>query len=91
MKHNPDNERTKRRYFVFLKDAKGQNPSSIDGVAMALTKFEKYNKRKSFKAFHYEQAIGFKNFLLKQKSESTGEKLSKATIHSTLSDKDWVS
>ena len=84
MKHNPDNERTKRRYFVFLKDAKGQNPSSIDGVAMALTKFEKYNKRKSFKAFHYEQAIGFKNFLLKQISESTGEMLSKATIHSTL-------
>lgn len=84
MTHNPNNERIKRKYFVFLKDAKGQNPSSIDGVAMALTKFEKYNKRKDFKAFHFEQAIGFKNYLLRQNNASTGKKLSKATIHSTL-------
>jgi len=84
MKYNPENERIKRRYFVFLKDAKGQNQATIDGVAAALTRFESYNKRKSFKAFHYEQAIAFKKYLAGLNSVSTGDKLSKSTIHSLL-------
>ena len=84
MKYNPNNERIKRKYFVFLKDAKGQNDASIDGVAMALTRFETYNKRKDFKAFHYEQAIAFKRHLAKQNNSTTDEKLSKATIHTIL-------
>lgn len=84
MKYNPENERIKRKYFVFLKDAKGQNQATIDGVAAALTRFESYNKRKSFKAFHYEQAIAFKKYLAGLNSVSTGDKLSKSTIHSTL-------
>jgi len=84
MKHNPDNERIKRKYLIFLKDAKGQSEASIDGVAMALTRFETYNKRKNFKAFHYEQAIAFKKYLTSQDNQKTGEKLAKGTIHSTL-------
>ena len=84
MKYNANNERIKRKYFVFLKDAKGQNSASIDGVAMALSRFEIYNKRKDFKAFHYEQAIGFKKHLAKQINAVTNERLSKATIHSVL-------
>ena len=84
MKHNPDNERIKRKYFIFLKDAKGQSEATIDGVAMALTRFETYNKRKNFKAFHYEQAIAFKKHLTSQDSQKTGEKLAKGTVHSTL-------
>lgn len=84
MKYNPNNERIKRRYFSFLSDAKGQNEATVDGVAMALSLFEKYNKRKDFKAFHVEQAIAFKKNLATKVSSTTGEKLSKATIHSTL-------
>ena len=84
MKHNPDNERIKRKYLIFLKDAKGQSEATIDGVAMALTRFETYNKRKNFKAFHYEQAIAFKKYLASQDSQKTGERLAKATVHSTL-------
>ena len=84
MKYNPNNERIKRKYFVFLKDAKGQNDASIDGVAMALTRFETYNKRKDFKAYHYEQAIAFKRHLAKQNNSTTDEKLSKATSHTIL-------
>jgi len=84
MKHNPDNERIKRKYLIFLKDAKGQSEASIDGVAMALARFETYNKRKSFKAFRHEQAIAFKKYLTSQDSQKTGEKLAKGTVHSTL-------
>ena len=29
-KHNPKNERVKRDYFAFLKDAKGQSEDSVD-------------------------------------------------------------
>ncbi len=84
MKYNPKNERVKRQYFKFLKEAKGQNDSTIDGVAMALTKFEKYNQRKDFSAFHFEQAVAFKKYLAKQLNDKTGKPLAKATINSTL-------
>jgi len=72
MKHNAENERIKRQYFAFLKEAKRQNETSIDAVAMALYRFENYNKYKSFKTFHFKQAVGFKNFLSKQKSKQSG-------------------
>ena len=84
MKHNPKNERVKHNYFKFLKEAKGQDGSTVDGVAMALTKFEEYNQRKDFSAFHFEQAVGFKKYLAKQTNANTGKPLSKSTVHSTL-------
>jgi integrase len=84
MKYNAENERVKRQYFTFLKEAKRQNESSVDAVAMALYRFEDYNKYKSFKTFHFKQAVGFKNFLAKQKSKQSGELYSKSTINSTL-------
>jgi hypothetical protein len=31
--HNPDNERIKRLYFAFLKEAKGLSESSVDAAA----------------------------------------------------------
>jgi len=83
-KHNPNNERIKRKYFAFLKEAKRQNEASIDGVAKALNRFEVYSKFKDFKAFHFEQAIAFKRHLAEQKGQRSGKKLSKATLHSTL-------
>jgi len=82
-KHNANNERIKRKYLTFLKQAKGQNEASIDAVAKALSRFEVYNKHKDFKAFHYEQAIHFKTYLSNQKHHKTGQSLSIATLHST--------
>ena len=84
MKHNPNNERIKRKYMVFLKDAKGQSEASVDSVAMALNRFEQYTKLKDFKSFHHEQARGFKKHLIRQTNQQTGKPLSKATINSTL-------
>ncbi len=84
MKHNAMNERIKRKYLVFLKEAKQQNESSIDSVAKALSRFEEYTKFRNFKAFHFEQAIGFKKCLANQKNISTGKNLSKATLNTTL-------
>lgn len=84
IKHNANNERIKRQYFIFLKEAKRQNESSVDGVAKAVSRFENYTKFKDFKAFHFEQAVAFKKHLANQDNQQTGKKLSKATLHSTL-------
>ena len=69
--YNANNERIKRKYLTFLKQAKGQNEASIDAVAKAISRFEYYNKYKDFKAFHFEQAIGFKKHLANQKHHKT--------------------
>ncbi|MCK5353912.1 MAG: site-specific integrase, partial [Methyloprofundus sp.] len=37
-----------------------------------------------FKAFHFEQAVGFKKYLARQTNQQTGKPLSKATLNSTL-------
>jgi integrase len=83
-KHSSDNERIKRRYFAFLKEAKRQSEPTVDAAAKALSRFEAYTRYRDFKAFHYNQAIAFKNALAGQKGQRSGEKLSKATLHATL-------
>ncbi len=83
-KYNSDNERIKRKYFTFMQEAKRQNESSIDAIAKALNRFEVYGHFRDFKAFHFEQAVGFKKQLAKQENGQTGKELSKATLNSTL-------
>ena len=57
--HNPANERIKREYFTYLKEAKRYSDASLDGVAKALSRFEAYTRYKDFKAFRIEQATAF--------------------------------
>ena len=83
-KHNPANERIKRKYFAFLKEAKRHSEPTIDAAAKALNRFEVYSKFRDFKTFHFEQAIAFKRHLAEQKGQRSGKKLSKATLHATL-------
>jgi integrase/recombinase XerD len=82
--HIPENERIKRDYFIYLKEARRLGEHSIDGAAAALAKFEDYTKHRDFKRFHIQQAIGFKHKLSEQISERTGERLSRGTIFSVL-------
>jgi integrase len=83
-KHSPDNERIKRQYFAYLKEAKRHSDPTVDAAAKALHRFEEYTKFREFKAFHFEQAIAFKKHLAEQKAEQSGERLSKATLYATL-------
>ena len=82
--HNADNERVKRRYFIFLKEAKRQSEDSVDAVAKALARFEADTRYRDFKLFRIEQAVAFKKRLGEQDSHATGGKLSKATLNATL-------
>jgi integrase len=83
-KHSPENERIKRKYFAYLKEAKRHGEPTVDVAAKALHRFEEYTGFKNFKVFHVQQAIAFKKYLADQKSQRSGEKLSKATLHATL-------
>lgn len=82
--HSAENERIKRRYFTYLKEAKRQSEPTVDAVAKSLARFEEYNKAKDFKLFNHQQAVAFKNHLAEQNGKRSGEKLSKATLHATL-------
>lgn len=82
--HNANNERIKRKYFAYLKEAKRQSEPTVDASAKALNRFELYTKYRDFRAFHVQQAIAFKNHLAGQRGSRSGEKLSKATLYATL-------
>jgi integrase len=82
--HNPDNERIKRKYYTYMKEAGRYSEPTVDAVAAALHRFEDYTKFRDFKLFHHQQAIAFKKHLAELRAQRTGEILSKATLHSTL-------
>ena len=83
-KYNASNERVKRQYLSFLKEAKRQSEATIDGVSKAFARFEEHTNFRDFKRFRREQAISFKRHLAEARSCSTGGKLSKSTLHATL-------
>ena len=85
-KHNAANERIKRDYLAYLKEALGRDEATIDGVAKSLARFEESTKARDFKRFHREQAVAFKAALAKATNVRTGERISKATMLSTLRD-----
>jgi integrase len=82
--HSPENERIKRRYFAFLKEAKRHSEPTVDAAAKTLHRFEEYTRYRDFRAFHFEQAVAFKRHLADQKGEQSGKMLSKATLYATL-------
>lgn len=60
-KRNPENERIKRTYFNYLRNAKGKDETTLDKVAAAIMRYEHSTGFKSFKQFHPEHAGVSKN------------------------------
>src|SRR5215470_1084206 len=82
--HSPENERIKRQYFTYLKEARRLSEPSIDAAAAALSRFEEYTRYRDFKSFHLQQAVAFKRKLAERVNARTGERLSKRTLFGTL-------
>jgi integrase len=82
--HNPNNERIKRSYFDYLKEASGHSEATIDVMAQALHRFEVHTKFRDFRAFHIEQAKSFKREIAEQLTVRTKRPMSKSTIYATL-------
>lgn len=85
-KRTSDNLRIKRKYLVWLADAKGLSPASVDKAAATITRYERFLSGRDFRAFHPERARAFKRHLANQRNERTGSPLSTNTIGSILRD-----
>ncbi len=83
-KVNEENERIKRAYLIYLREAKRCDDATCLKVAEAMLRFEKSTGYKSFKRFHIEQVRSFKSKLNVEISHRTGRRLSKATVSSIL-------
>lgn len=83
-KHNPENERIKREYLRWLKNAQGRSEATLDITAAAIDRFERHAGFRDFKTFRREQAISFKEHLASERHRTTGKPLAKATLYGTL-------
>lgn len=81
---NAENERIKRRYLLFLREAKRCDTATVDKAAAAILRFERSTGYKPFKRFHIEQATAFKRQLDRDRHARTDAPLSKATIDNAL-------
>jgi integrase len=81
--YNPKNERAKKDYLRFLKEADRKAESTVDCVRKAISRYESYTGLKDFATFNREQAVAFKKHLAKTKAERSGQPLAKATLHAT--------
>lgn len=83
-KHLAKNERIKRSYLGYLKDAKRMDTSSVDMAAAAISHFDQWNNCRDFAKFHIEQARAYKAHLAQQTNAATGKPLAKSTIYARL-------
>ena len=83
-KRNPENERVKREYLIYLKAARGLSEQSLDCVAKALHRFEESTRFRDFRKFHIEQAIAFRRVLGAPDAARNGKPLSYSTMLQTL-------
>jgi integrase len=85
-KHNAKNERVKHEYVLYLEEAKRRDPATVDQALKSIARFEVSTRHRDFKSFHRQQAVAFKKSLADALNARTGERLSKATVHSVLRD-----
>ena len=57
---NPKNERIKRDYFRYQKEARGKADGTVDAIRKAISRYELYTGFKDLATFNRDQAIGFK-------------------------------
>jgi integrase len=81
---NPQNERLKREYYRFQKEACRKADATVDGIRKALDRFENYTRHGDFGTFGIEQAVGFKEELARSRNSRTGEPMSKSTLVMTI-------
>jgi len=60
-KVNPKNERTKRAFFRYLKNADGCCDSTINNVENAILLWQEFSKDEDFALYNADKAIEFKS------------------------------
>lgn len=85
-KHRHINTRVKRKYLVWLRDAKGLSDASVHRAAASIDLFREQSKDADFKAFHFEKARAFKRWMVSRTNPKTGKPLAAGTIDGALRD-----
>jgi integrase/recombinase XerD len=84
LRSNPRNDRAKRDYLIYLKDARQRSSATVEQARHAIDRLETYTGFKDFATFNKEQALGFKRALLASKARRSGKPVSKATAYHVL-------
>lgn len=78
-KVNARNERTKRAFFRYLKNADGCCDSTVNSIENAILRWQEFSKDEDFALYNADKAIEFKKWLLKQ--DNHGKPLALVTYH----------
>jgi integrase/recombinase XerD len=84
MNSNPKNDRLKREYLLYLKDARQRSAATAEQARRAIDRLEAYTGFKDFGSFNKEQARAFKKKLIASKTQRSGEPIRIATAHHIL-------
>jgi integrase/recombinase XerD len=82
MKPNIKNERIKRKFFKWLKEANGCCNATANNVEKAILLYEDFTKQVDFSTYKPDKAIDFKKWL--KKREFRGKTISLTTYHTYL-------
>ncbi len=81
---NAQNERIKRDYLDYLKEARGLAETSIDQALNAIKAFEEITGGADFKTVKKKQAIGFRNRLMARADKAAVARNGRTTAHGVL-------
>lgn len=81
-KVNVKNERVKRSFFRYLKNADGCCDSTINSIENAILLWQEFSKNEDFKLYNIDKAIEFKKWLVKR--ECRGKQISPVTYYTYL-------
>jgi integrase/recombinase XerD len=84
LKTNPKNDRAKREYLIYLKEARQRSPATVEQVRHAIDRLEAYTGAKDFGTFNKDQARGFKRALVATKGRDSGKPISTTTAYHVL-------
>jgi len=79
-KYNANNERIKRHYLEWEKEARGKADSTVNNIREALYRFEEHTNFKDFKNVTKKDIISFKKKMRETKNCRTGEPVSKTYL-----------
>ena len=83
-KYNSENERIKRRYFDYQKEAMRKTDSTIQALGAAILRYEEYTNFRGFGHFNKDAAMAFKKHLASTLAQRDQQPLSKSTVQHTL-------
>lgn len=84
LRSNPKNDRAKREYLIWLKEARQRSPATIEQARHRIDRLELYTGFKDFRTCNKDQALGFKRALVAAKAKRSGKPISTATAHHIL-------